>query len=310
MGKFFYLPLFFLFHFFFLSEKKIQEKSMAIEPDKRGQEIEYSSFGVFQANDTPNSTATHSLSSTASIQSPPSAATPPLPPSSTGYTLFRNAPRPISSIEQFDFKSSPENINSNSKHNSNDELQATATTNNGKPTTTTTLPSSSGFTTMSSYTADTSTALLKQPSFDLNDEAISNNINTFALHSLSTTHNMDDIAGSNTGHSGIEAPSTDQLDQQQQQQQQQEQEQPQQSSQQQQHLNELHENLMTYKEDQDIPPTLQQQQGTKRQRNYQTFPGNSTFFCGGRLMTSQAYWAFIIALLLMIIPSVLFGVFT
>ncbi|SAL95492.1 hypothetical protein [Absidia glauca] len=48
----------------------------------------------------------------------------------------------------------------------------------------------------------------------------------------------------------------------------------------------------------------------KRQRNYQQFPGNSTFFCGGRLMTSQAHWAFPIALFLVVAPSVLFGVFT
>lgn len=48
----------------------------------------------------------------------------------------------------------------------------------------------------------------------------------------------------------------------------------------------------------------------KRQRNYQQFPGNSTFFCGGRLMTSRAHWAFPIALFLVVAPSVLFGVFT
>jgi hypothetical protein len=68
---------------------------------------------------------------------------------------------------------------------------------------------------------------------------------------------------------------------------------------------------MTSKNDLDISPTTQPlQPGGKRQRNYKTFPGNSTFFCGGRFMTSQAHWAFIIALLLVIIPSVLFGVFT
>ncbi|CAO3595186.1 unnamed protein product [Absidia cylindrospora] len=110
---------------------------MALEPDKRGQEIEYASFGVFRANDTPNSTATHSLSSTASIQSP-SAATPPLPPPAPGYTLFRNAPRPIASIEQFDFKSSPEQVND---HRHCSDQQQTTTSMNGKPATTA-LPSS------------------------------------------------------------------------------------------------------------------------------------------------------------------------
>ncbi|KAI9300196.1 DHHC palmitoyltransferase-domain-containing protein [Cunninghamella echinulata] len=47
----------------------------------------------------------------------------------------------------------------------------------------------------------------------------------------------------------------------------------------------------------------------KKQRNYELFEGKSTFFCGGRLMTSQAYWAFIIALILLITPCVLFAVF-
>ncbi|KAI8332901.1 DHHC palmitoyltransferase-domain-containing protein [Chlamydoabsidia padenii] len=49
---------------------------------------------------------------------------------------------------------------------------------------------------------------------------------------------------------------------------------------------------------------------SQRQRNYQQFPGKSTFFCGGRLMTSQAHWAFFIALFLVVVPSVLFGIFT
>ncbi|CAO3595185.1 unnamed protein product [Absidia cylindrospora] len=136
----------------------------------------------------------------------------------------------------------------------------------------------------------------------MNDEAISNNMNAFALQSLpiTTSNNTDETSACDTGHSVSKAPTTEHFNQ------------PQQPQKQQQHLNEIHEQLMTYKEDQDISPTSQQQlhQGKKRQRNYQTFPGNSTFFCGGRLMTSQAHWAFIIALLLVIIPSVLFGVFT
>ncbi|ORX60616.1 zf-DHHC-domain-containing protein [Hesseltinella vesiculosa] len=51
-------------------------------------------------------------------------------------------------------------------------------------------------------------------------------------------------------------------------------------------------------------------QPTKRQRNYQVFPGNSIFFCQGRLMTSRSYWAFCIALVLLIAPCVLFAIFT
>lgn len=45
-------------------------------------------------------------------------------------------------------------------------------------------------------------------------------------------------------------------------------------------------------------------------RNYQMFPGRNKFFCGGRLMTSREYWAFLLALVLLIGPSVLFGIFT
>ncbi|KAI9313561.1 DHHC palmitoyltransferase-domain-containing protein, partial [Dichotomocladium elegans] len=45
-------------------------------------------------------------------------------------------------------------------------------------------------------------------------------------------------------------------------------------------------------------------------RNYQVFPGRNKFFCGGRFMTSREYWAFLLALILLITPSVLFGIFT
>lgn len=48
----------------------------------------------------------------------------------------------------------------------------------------------------------------------------------------------------------------------------------------------------------------------KQQRYYQVFPGRNRFFCGGRFMTSREYWAFILALTLLIAPSVLFGIFT
>ncbi|KAI8883417.1 zf-DHHC-domain-containing protein [Backusella circina FSU 941] len=45
-------------------------------------------------------------------------------------------------------------------------------------------------------------------------------------------------------------------------------------------------------------------------RNYQLFPGRTRFFCGGRLLTSRDYWAFIVAIFLLVTPSVLFGIFT
>ncbi|KAI9031733.1 DHHC palmitoyltransferase-domain-containing protein [Phycomyces nitens] len=44
-------------------------------------------------------------------------------------------------------------------------------------------------------------------------------------------------------------------------------------------------------------------------KNYQIFPGNSVFFCGGRLMTSKAFWAFSIAMVILFGPSILFGIF-
>ncbi|KAI9025200.1 DHHC palmitoyltransferase-domain-containing protein [Phycomyces nitens] len=47
-----------------------------------------------------------------------------------------------------------------------------------------------------------------------------------------------------------------------------------------------------------------------QRRNYQDFPGRNKFFCGGRFMTSREYWAFLVALVLIIGPSVLFGIFT
>ncbi|CAO3609882.1 unnamed protein product [Mucor fragilis] len=57
------------------------------------------------------------------------------------------------------------------------------------------------------------------------------------------------------------------------------------------------------------PPILQ----GKRQlstRNYKLYDGKTVFFCGGRFLTSRALWAFCISLFLVIMPSVLFLIFT
>ncbi|GAA5795666.1 hypothetical protein HPULCUR_001028 [Helicostylum pulchrum] len=45
-------------------------------------------------------------------------------------------------------------------------------------------------------------------------------------------------------------------------------------------------------------------------RNYQLFPGNTRFLCGGRLVTSRDYRAFIAGLFIFITPTVLFSIFT
>ncbi|KAI8581860.1 hypothetical protein K450DRAFT_229601 [Umbelopsis ramanniana AG] len=47
-----------------------------------------------------------------------------------------------------------------------------------------------------------------------------------------------------------------------------------------------------------------------KQRNYQVFPGQNRFFCQGRLMTSREYWAFLTALVILLVPSALFFAFT
>ena len=44
-------------------------------------------------------------------------------------------------------------------------------------------------------------------------------------------------------------------------------------------------------------------------RNYEFFPGNNAFFCNGRLLTSRAYWIFLLSLVVLIAPAVLFCVF-
>ncbi|KAH8556461.1 DHHC palmitoyltransferase-domain-containing protein [Umbelopsis sp. PMI_123] len=48
----------------------------------------------------------------------------------------------------------------------------------------------------------------------------------------------------------------------------------------------------------------------KKQMNYEMFPGRNLFFCRGRLMTSREYWAFLIALVILLVPSALFFAFT
>ncbi|KAI7890178.1 DHHC palmitoyltransferase-domain-containing protein [Mucor mucedo] len=45
-------------------------------------------------------------------------------------------------------------------------------------------------------------------------------------------------------------------------------------------------------------------------RNYQLFPGQTRFLCGGRLVTSRDYRAFVAGLLIFLAPTVLFAVFT
>ncbi|CAO3669335.1 unnamed protein product [Rhizopus stolonifer] len=45
-------------------------------------------------------------------------------------------------------------------------------------------------------------------------------------------------------------------------------------------------------------------------KNYQIFPGNTRFLCKGRLVTSQDYRAFLVALFLFLTPVVLFLIFT
>ena len=45
-------------------------------------------------------------------------------------------------------------------------------------------------------------------------------------------------------------------------------------------------------------------------RNYKLYAGKTTFFCGGRFLTSRAFWAFCISLFLLFAPCILFFVFT
>ncbi|KAI8097958.1 DHHC palmitoyltransferase-domain-containing protein [Gilbertella persicaria] len=45
-------------------------------------------------------------------------------------------------------------------------------------------------------------------------------------------------------------------------------------------------------------------------RNYKLYHGNTLFFCEGRFLTSRAWWAFALSLFLVVMPSVLFLVFT
>lgn len=45
-------------------------------------------------------------------------------------------------------------------------------------------------------------------------------------------------------------------------------------------------------------------------RNYKLYVGKTIFFCGGRFLSSRAFWAFGVSLFLLIAPSVLFLIFT
>lgn len=44
-------------------------------------------------------------------------------------------------------------------------------------------------------------------------------------------------------------------------------------------------------------------------RNYKLHPGKTIFFCGGRFLTSRAFWAFCLSLFLIFMPSILFFIF-
>lgn len=63
-------------------------------------------------------------------------------------------------------------------------------------------------------------------------------------------------------------------------------------------------------EEYDMQPIYQKVLRERPVKNYQIFPGNTRFLCGGRLVTSKDYRAFIIALILLITPAALFCVFT
>ncbi|KAI9301046.1 DHHC palmitoyltransferase-domain-containing protein [Cunninghamella echinulata] len=65
-----------------------------------------------------------------------------------------------------------------------------------------------------------------------------------------------------------------------------------------------------------IHSTLQQQKQQPKQalrtvpiRNYEQFPGNNVFFCNGRILTNRAFWAFIITIILLCGPCILFAIF-
>ncbi|KAI8968224.1 hypothetical protein BDF20DRAFT_827730 [Mycotypha africana] len=47
-----------------------------------------------------------------------------------------------------------------------------------------------------------------------------------------------------------------------------------------------------------------------RTRNYKVYNGKSIFFCGGRFLTSRAFWAFSISIAFLLVPSILFLIFT
>ncbi|CAO3610887.1 unnamed protein product [Cunninghamella blakesleeana] len=196
----------------------------------------------------------------------------------TPPTLLKNNQRRISSIEQFDFKSIPTN----------------------------TLPTSFGLTTISVLTNDTTLALIKQQSNNKIDE-------TIMLEPLSTAQdrqeqtntnnnntNRNSVIISNNNNNSNNRNSIYNNNR---------------NSIYNNNRNSIYNNSNNRKNDLYHVPSVRVQKrvtpkGKNQQRNYEAFQGKSTFFCGGRLMTSQAYWAFIIALILLIAPCVLFAIFT
>ncbi|ORZ17817.1 DHHC palmitoyltransferase-domain-containing protein [Absidia repens] len=192
--------------------------------------FEHCSFGTVTPA-TPTMTTTHSLLAKGNRHS-----SPPSPRPST-YMLVRKTPRPISSIEQFDFKAMPESH---------------ITVPMSPPPTTCQSPSSSDLNIVSSVsTSDTSASaiLVKQP----RDH-----------HEKSSRQALD-----------TPCPTTE---------------------------------FITELAEEDIDDHHHPQR--RRQRNYHSFPGNYIFFCDGRLMTNRTYWTFFITCVLVVAPSILFGIFT
>lgn len=59
-----------------------------------------------------------------------------------------------------------------------------------------------------------------------------------------------------------------------------------------------------------LPPLTIKAKRLTTTRNYQLFAGKTFFFCGGRFLTSRAFWAFALSLFLLFGPGILFLIFT